>query len=132
MTAELGFAACLAATLVLLVLVVITGRRARRALHVTLVGTTLVALGTTIVFAERMGEHYDLEAAGWITPVHLFLAKVTTVGYLLPLVTGLCLWRDPTWRARHRACAYLVLALTVLTAVTGTWMILASERLQDV
>jgi hypothetical protein len=129
MTPERGFVAFLALTLVLLAAVVWTGLRARRWVHLPCVAATLAALGTTIWFAEQMGELYDLESAGLITPVHLWLAKGTTLLYLAPLVTGILTIRDARWRPRHRAAAFTVLALTVATAVTGTWMLLASERL---
>jgi hypothetical protein len=129
MTSEVGFVAALAVTLALLAVVVTTGLRARRRVHITSVVLTLAALGTTIFFAERMGEHYDLATAGLITPVHLTLAKLTTLAYLAPLATGVLTIRDPRWRRRHRVCAFVVLALTVATAATGTWMLLAAERL---
>lgn len=129
MTSEVGFVASLALTLVLLAAVVATGLRARRRVHIPCVVLTLAALGTTIYFAEAMGEHYDLASAGVITPVHLTLAKLTTLAYLAPLATGVLTIRDPRWRPRHRVSAFVVLGLTVLTAVTGTWMLLAAERL---
>lgn len=130
MSAERGFVVFLALTLVLLAAVVWTGLRARRRLHVPCVAATLVALATTIYFAEKVGEHYDLASAGLITPVHLWLAKLTTLAYLAPLATGALTIRDATWRPRHRVCAFVVLGMTVATAVTGTWMLLAAERLQ--
>ena len=129
MTAERGFVLFLALTLVLLAAVVWSGLRARRRLHLPCVAATLAALGTTIYYAERMGAHYDLAAAGLITPVHLWLAKLTTLAYLAPLTTGALTIRSATWRPRHRRCALVVLALTVATAITGTWMLLAAERL---
>jgi hypothetical protein len=76
-----------------------------------------------------MGTHYDLAAAGLITPVHLWLAKLTTLAYLAPISTGVLTLRDPSWRPRHRLCAFAVLGMTVATAITGTWMLLAAERL---
>jgi hypothetical protein len=129
MTAERGFVLFLVLTLALLAAVVWTGLRALRRVHIPCVAATLAALGTTIVFAERMGAHYDLATAGAITPVHLWLAKLTTLAYLAPLVTGALTLRDARWRPRHRRCALVVLALTVATACTGTWMLLAAERL---
>src|SRR5262245_51847778 len=129
MTAERGFVLFLALTLVLLVAVVWTGLRALRRVHIPCVAATLASLGTTIVFAERMGDHYDLAAAGLITPVHLWLAKATTLAYPAPLATGVLTLRDARWRPRHRVCAFVVLALTVATACTGTWMLLAAQRL---
>ena len=129
MTSERAFVACLALTLVLLACVVKSGFAERRRVHIACVVATLAALGSTIWFAVRMGEHYDLEAAGAITPVHLVLAKITTLAYLAPLATGVLTIRDDRWRPRHRVCAFVVLAMTVATAITGTWMLLAAERL---
>jgi len=132
MTPERGFVAFLALTLVLLTAVVWTGLRARRRVHLPCVAATLATLGATIWYAEQMGDLYDLASAGLITPVHLWLAKSTTLLYLAPLVTGILTIRDARWRPRHRVAAFTVLALTVATAVTGTWMLLASERLPPV
>ena len=129
MTSERGFVAFLALTLVLLACVVWSGLRARRRVHLSCVAATLASLGTTIWFAVGMGKHYDLASAGPITPVHLWLAKLTTLAYLAPVVTGVLTIRDQTWRPKHRVCAFTVLALTIGTAITGTWMLLAAERL---
>jgi uncharacterized membrane protein (DUF2068 family) len=129
MTAERGFVLFLVLTLVLLAAVVWTGFREQRKLHLACVATTLAVLGITIYFAEQMGAHYDLAGAGLITPVHLWLAKGTTLAYLAPLATGVLTIRDSRWRTRHRVCAFVVLGLTVATALTGTWMLLAAERL---
>jgi len=128
MTAEAGFLGFLLLTLALLAAVVATGLRARRRWHLSFVACTLAALGTTIYYAKQMGAHYDIRAAGWITPVHLALAKLTTLAYLAPLTTGALTLRDPRWRPRHRRLAFTVLFLTVMTAVTGTWMLLASPH----
>lgn len=129
MSPERGFVVFLGLTLVLLGVVVATGLAARRRIHLVAVGLAVIALGTTIYFAEKMGELYDLAAAGAITPVHLAIAKLTTLAYLAPVVTGILTIRDARWRARHRRCAFGVLALTLATAVTGTWMVLAAPRL---
>jgi len=57
---------------------------------------------------------------------------VTTVAYLLPIVTGALTLRRPARIVWHRRAAYLVLALTVVTAVTGTWMLVAAPKLAGV
>jgi hypothetical protein len=116
-------------TLLLLGGVVATGLRARRRLHLPLVAASVAALVVTIVCAKRLGEHFDLQSAGWITPFHLGLAKLATASYLLPLVTGILTLRNPRWRPRHRICACVTLALTVAAAVTGIWMIWLAEPL---
>ena len=72
-----------------------------------------VLLGVTIVFAERLGHEYDLDAAGAIKPVHLTLAKIATAAYLAPLTTGVMTWRNRRWRRVHLVAACATLALTV-------------------
>lgn len=130
MSVEQGFLTFLVLTLACLGLVVVTGLKAIRRLHLTAVIAAVACLGITIFFAEKMGDHYDLDSAGLITPVHLFIAKACTLAYLGPVVTGILTWRDAgRYRRLHRTLAFTVLGLTVATAVTGTWMLLASERL---
>ena len=129
MTPTVGFITFLLVTVALLGCVLVTGFQGKRKPHLILVALAVASLGTTIYFAEQLGRLYDLDAAGWITPVHLTLAKVTTFAYVAPIFTGFRLLKDPTWRPRHKRMAFLVLGLTLLTAATGTWMILASEPL---
>ena len=129
MSPDVQFFVSLGTTLAILVAVVVTGFQAKRRIHLTLVACAVAMLGTTIYFAERLGNYYDLEAAGWITPVHLTLAKIATVSYLLPVITGLRVLKDPSRRKAHRGAAYLVLTLSLMTFGTGLWMLMASERL---
>ena len=129
MTPERGFVLFLLLTIALLVVVVATGLRRARKLHLVCVAATLAALALSIHFAKGMGEHYDLASAGAITDVHLLLAKLATGCYLLPITTGILTLRAARWRPWHRRAAFLVLGLTLLSAATGTWMLLAAERL---
>lgn len=129
MSPIVGFPAFLVLTVALLGGVVATGLRRRMRLHLILVASALASLGVTIFFAEQLGELYDLASAGRITPVHLTMAKLTTVAYLLPIVTGAMTLRDRRRRPLHFKAAMAVLALTLLTTATGLWMILAAERL---
>ena len=64
--------------------------------------------------------------------MHLAIAKLTTLAYLAPLVLGFMTTRDRKWFPWHRRAAYTVLLLTLLTTITGTWMLLAAERLPAV
>jgi hypothetical protein len=128
-TPQVGFPTFLVVTVLLLAAVVMTGLKARVRPHLVLVALALASLGTAIWYAEQLGDYYDLEAAGLITPVHLTLAKTTTVGYVLPLVTGILTLRNRRWRKRHLFCAVLILTLTLLTAVTGSWMVLVAPLL---
>jgi hypothetical protein len=124
-----GFLAGLAATVVVLGGVIVSGLRERRRVHIPLVIVFFATLGTTIWFAERMGRDLDLKAAGWITPVHLTLAKVTTLAYTLPMISGLLALSSERWKARHKRLAWLLIAMTVATVATGAWMALAAPRL---
>jgi hypothetical protein len=119
----------LVVTVLLLVGVLVTGLTGRVRPHLTLVALTVTALGLTIFFAEQLGELYDLQSAGWITPVHLTIAKLATVSYLLPLTTGLMTLRNRTYKRYHFRAALLVLGLTVSAAGTGVWMLLAATPL---
>lgn len=129
MSTAASFVLWLLVTLALLGAAVWTGFAARRRAHLALVVGAVAALGVTIYFAERLGRLYDLASAGAITPIHLFIAKVTTVAYLLPIASGIRLWFRPGARGAHRILAFTVLGLTLVTAFTGTLMILLAEPL---
>lgn len=124
------FVALLLLTVALLVAVVATGLRAARRAHLTLVAITLVSLLATVWAAERLGATRDFSEAGAIVPVHLTIAKAATLAYLLPVATGIATLRRARWRPWHRAAALATLALTVAAAVTGVWMVAASEPRQ--
>ncbi len=126
MSPVVGFFAFLALTLIGLAGVFVTGMRAQRKKHLPLVALSVALLGITIVFAERLGHGLDLEAAGWIYPLHVKIAIVTTGFYLVPILTGAATMRTKRWRPVHRRVAWLVLILTLLTAATGVWMVVAA------
>ncbi|QDU84097.1 hypothetical protein Pla163_12000 [Planctomycetes bacterium Pla163] len=129
MTPIVGFFVFLLLTVAALGVVVATGLRRRRRLHVTFVIVALGLLGGAIVYALRVGEIYDLEAAGAITPIHLNLARITTVCYLLPAITGVLTWRDERWRKLHGRLAWTIVALTIVTTITGAMMLMGAERI---
>lgn len=127
--ALIGFLAFLLLTVLLLGVTVATGRMSRVRAHLACVAMTLVSLGLTIYFAERLGESYDLESAGAIMHVHLAFAKIATLSYVLPAASGIATLRNRSHRKLHFKLAMTTLVLTVAAAVTGTWMILAAEPL---
>lgn len=126
MTPTVGFLVFLIFTVLCLALAVITGLRAMRRWHFLCVGGALGGLYVAVRFAYDLGTVYDLEAAGWITPFHLTLAKISTAAYLLPLISGVRTIFVPSTRRWHRRLAFFVLGLTAASAVTGAWMLLAS------
>jgi len=130
MSPGFGFAFFLAATLALLGLVVLTGFRAQRKRHIALVVLAIASLGITIRFAVLLGRSFDLHAAGSITPIHLALSKVATALYLLPIATGIRTIFRPAAKKWHKRAAFLVLGMTVLTAITGTLMLWLAPRVR--
>ncbi|MFT4649178.1 MAG: hypothetical protein ACI87O_000519 [Planctomycetota bacterium] len=129
MSAELGFLGFLILTVVLLGAVAWTGFKAQRRLHLRLVVLAVISLAMAIRYALLVGPHYDLESAGVITPIHMAVARVATVSYLLPVITGLRTLKNPSGLALHRKAAFLVIGLTLLAAVTGAIMLSLAERL---
>ena len=126
MSATSGFVLCLAATLFFLGCAVATGLKAKRKQHLASVAGAVMMLAASIYAALRLGRVYDIHAAGAITPIHLTLARITTACYLLPIASGLRTIFVPRTRPLHRKLAFLVLSMTVLTAITGTVMLLRS------
>jgi hypothetical protein len=129
MSAELGFVVFLFLTVLLLGAVALTGYLALRRVHLALVASAIASLVVTIYYAKQLADVYDLDSAGWITPVHLTLAKIATAAYLGPLITGVMTIRDAARLPLHRATAFVVLGLTLISAGTGAWMIFAAERI---
>ena len=129
MTPAAGFVTFLLITLAFLGAAVVSGLKAKRKVHLPCVGLAVLSLVVTIYYAEKLGDLYDLKAAGFMTPLHLTLAKITTLAYLAPVITGVRTLRNPGGRKFHGRVAFFVLLMTVLTAVTGTSMLLMSEPL---
>ena len=123
------FVGFLIVTLICLGRAVYTGQRARRKQHLIAVACAVTCLVGTIYFAEQLGKTLDLEAAGMIYPVHLFFAKTGAASYILPVITGVMTIRNPKRRKMHGKVAFLVLCLTVVTAITGIWMVIAAGPL---
>ena len=126
---EIGFLGSLILTIALLLGAAIAGRSQRIRVHIVFVALSLAGLGTAVYFAIRTGELYDLESAGLITPIHLNIARITSLLYLWPLVTGPLAWGGRIDRRMHRIGAWLVLVMTLVATVTGVAMLWSAERL---
>jgi hypothetical protein len=131
LTPEAAFLGLLGATVGFLALAAWNGRKRRIPLHLVFVACSLASLVVAIVFALRVGERYDLAAAGLITPVHLTLARVATASYLGPLVTGPLVLAGRLRGPVHHRLAWLAFGLTVAATITGAWMLLAAPRLAE-
>lgn len=129
MSPEYGFLGALLVTVALLTGAAFTGRARKIRAHVSFVLAAVSSLAVAIFFALEVGELYDLEKAGRITPIHLTLARITTVAYLWPLLTGPLAARGKIRPRIHRAGAWLALVLTLAATVTGVMMLAGAERL---
>lgn len=133
MTPLTTFALAFVLTLAALVVTLVTGLRwrvkRRRAVHIGSVAVALGCFGWTIAAAYRVGTLYDLPAAGWIYPVHMFLARVATLCLLLPTISGIAILLGDGGHARHRKLAFFAFGMVVLAAVTGAWMLSAAPRI---
>ena len=89
-----GFIAALLVTVGFLVGAALTGRFRRIRAHVLMVVGSLASLSVAIYYALSVGEVYDLEAAGVITPIHLGLARLTTAPPV-PASKVAAQWYDP-------------------------------------
>ncbi len=116
-------------TVVLLLAAAWTGHHHKRRAHVLSVILAVAGLGAAIYYALKLGQLYDLEAAGWITTFHLNLARVTTAAFLIPIVLGVLTWRRMSWRRLHGRTGLIVIVATVVTAITGAIMLYLSEPL---
>jgi len=129
LTPTLAFAAAFLVTLVLLAVVAWSGVRAKRHVHIPSVLCAYASLAVTIYFAYRLGETLDLASAGIITPIHLFLARVATLGLVIASGLGIRTLFFPKSRRAHMKLAWIALGLVVLAAITGVIMVsLAAPR----
>ncbi len=123
------FCAAVGATVVFLVIVVVTGVRGKITVHIPCVVLTLISLTVAIVFALKLGKLYDLQSTGAIFTVHMAVAKLAAASYVLPIITGI---RTLKARAHHRLhfwAAMLVLVLTAAASITGTLMLYWAQKL---
>ena len=127
MTPEITFIGLLVVTVGFLLGAAITGRRKTPRPHLAFVACAVLSLAGAIAAALRLGDLYDLEAAGWITPVHLTIARIATAAYLIPLTTGPLVWSGRMGASWHRRGAWLAIGLTLIATFTGAWMLLAAE-----
>ena len=127
-----AFLLSLTITLLLFGAVVLTGLFGLRRQHLGLVFAATASLAVTVYYAKLLGEIYDLESAGWSTPVHLMTAKIATAAILGPILTGVMTWRNVVHVRKHRVAVLVFLALVVLALATGAWMIFASEPLSPI
>lgn len=136
MTPQVTFFLAFGLTLAALLVTMVTGLRwrvqRRRGLHIGSVVVALGLFGWTVKAAYDLGHLYDLPAAGWIHPVHMFLARLGTAFLLLPAISGVVVLRTGKHHGRHRVLAFVAFGTVVLAAVTGAWMLMEAPPLEVV
>lgn len=107
-------------TLALLSVALWTGRRKRRRVHLLLAPLSMVFLGLAILLAVRMGQTRDFPAAEM--RIHRAIAVTAALLALPVILSGLALFRSPSWRRVHRICVTLFLVAAVAASATGIWV----------
>lgn len=114
------FFVALGITVVLLSVVVWSGKTRRRKTHYAFVAAALVGLTFAILYAERVGKYWSFPALP--LRIHLSLAYSATVGTLLASISGLLHVFGKLTRKAHARWAWLALLLIVLATCTGVWI----------
>jgi hypothetical protein len=52
---------------------------------------------------------------------HTIFARAAGLLVLPVALTGIMLWRRPSWRIVHRVCVYVLLVALVIAIGTGIW-----------
>ena len=112
-----------ALTLVLVAIAAILGRLARRRPHVATATVAGVSLCYTIYLAEKLGGVVTIPRR--LLVIHLVFANLAALAFIVVVVSGVRLFRSEEARRRrwHRAAVIAFIALTVLSAGTGTHML---------
>jgi hypothetical protein len=120
MGSTLGFWLSFAATLLLLVIALVSGWRGRRRVHLVAGPLALVLLAIAIVCTEQLMRNYRFPEAA--LRFHLVFAKTGGLLALPVVVTGVWLWRRPAARPWHRRAVWLFLLGAVAATSTGIWL----------
>lgn len=108
------------ATLVLLVVALVSGLRRRRRVHLVAGPAALVALTGAVLATEQLVSLYSFPED--ILRVHLICAKTAGVLALVVAATGVWLWKRPAARRWHRLAVFVFLGGAVIATGTGLWM----------
>ncbi|MCA8964212.1 MAG: hypothetical protein H6838_04715 [Planctomycetes bacterium] len=120
MYSTLLFWSAFGATVLLIVLSLVSGYRRKRRFHLVTGPLTMVALVFAVIETEALMRRYDFPREALDT--HLIFAKAGGLMALPVIATGIWLWRNPRVRFWHRLAVWLWL-LSVLTATgTGLWI----------
>lgn len=120
MESTVGFWLSFVATLLLLATALVSGLRGRRRLHLWAGPLAIVALVVAILFTEELMRRYQFPEDS--LRFHLWFAKAGGLLALPVVVTGIGLWRRPTWRRWHRLAVFAFVVAALLATGTGLWL----------
>ena len=120
----------LAATVALLVVTLITGKRGLKLLHIRIALTTVVVLLLAVVQADMYGHGFTFEDLE--LKVHLIFAFATLFAVLPVIYSGYHLRRESRWRHTHARFVTLFVCLTVAAVLTAGYMFLHAVPVEAV
>ena len=120
MPPTLPFWLAFVATVLLIVLALITGLGRKRKVHVWLGPATIVALAIAIVLTEQLMRNYTFPKEE--LAFHLVFAKAGGLLAIPVVITGIWLWRSEAARRWHRAALWFWLVAVLMSTGTGLWM----------
>ncbi len=120
MYSTLLFWCALGATVLLIVLSLVSGYRRKRRVHLVTGPLTMVALVLAVIETEALMRRYDFPQQALDT--HLIFAKAGGLLALPVIATGIWLWRNPRARFWHRLAVWLWLLSVLAATGTGLWI----------
>ena len=96
------------------------GLKKRRRIHLISALSTVVLLAVTVVFAYMLGEVRDFPPEEMA--FHKIFSHSSTYSLLAVALTGVKLWRSPSWRWAHRVCIAVFLLSALTATCTGLWV----------
>ena len=116
------FLVCMTATAIAMGLTLWTGHKAQRRAHLARALTTVAMLVLTVLFAWLMSV-YERVLPEREMAIHRIFSITVAVAVPLVAITGIKLWRQPSWRQAHRAMVGLLVVATVGALGTGLWVL---------
>ncbi|MEQ1631570.1 MAG: hypothetical protein ABL997_04300 [Planctomycetota bacterium] len=117
---DLWFWVALVATVVLLVLALVSGLRGRRRAHLIAGPAAMVSLAIAILLTEQLAQRYVFPEP--VRSIHLWCAKVGGLLAIPVILSGIWLWRRPAVRRLHRYSVFAFVVATLVATGTGIWM----------
>lgn len=96
------------------------GLKKRRRAHLTSAVSTTVLLVITVVFALMLGKVRDFPPDEMA--FHKIFSHASAYSLLAVAITGMGLWRAPSWRWLHRICIAVFLLSALTATCTGLWV----------